>query len=75
LASALLLAFSQRKNASFWVLLQFEPSLSSRNSFSESIANKFIVLLSWNVGIWAADHLSELLVIFCSNADSLDRAR
>src|SRR6266571_5963885 len=28
----------------FWVLPQFKPSLSSRNSFSESIANQFIVL-------------------------------
>jgi hypothetical protein len=47
----------------FLILLQFEPSISSRNFFGESIANKFIVLLSWSVGIRAADQLSELLLI------------
>src|SRR5260221_318702 len=40
------------KIASFLDLLQFQPSLSSRNSRSEAIANKFIVLLSWSVRIW-----------------------
>jgi len=49
--------------ASFWVLLQFGPSLSSRNSRGESIANKFIVLLSSSRRNPAADHVSELLVI------------
>jgi hypothetical protein len=52
----------------FLVLLQFEPSLSSRNSVSEAIANKFIVLLSGSVRIRkhttrpSADNL-------CSNSD------
>jgi hypothetical protein len=44
-------------------LLQFGPSLSSRNYNSESIANKFIVLLSSERKNLAADQLSELLVI------------
>jgi hypothetical protein len=45
------------------VLLQFEPSLSSRTSLSESIANKFLVLLSSSRRNSAAQHVSELLVI------------
>jgi hypothetical protein len=47
--------------ASLWVLLHFQPSLSSRISFGESIANKFIVLLSSSRRNPAAHNPPELL--------------